>query len=121
MNKPILLWFGSAVILAAVIVLGGQKAFSSGDTEQSALNLGFFFFISLNILARPLMLAGAVLVARYFDLLPFSGWRSDSKERRLARLGACFLLVALIFDIGMVLHSLWVSTQAYFIYMEGLP
>ncbi len=121
MNKPILLWFGSAVMLVAVIVFGGEKAFSSNDTEQSPQLFAFFFYSSLNILTRLLMLAGAVLLARNFDLLPFSGWRSDCKQRRLARLGVCFILVAFVIEMGSALYSLWMSLQVYFRYMEGLP
>ncbi len=119
MEKPILLWFGSAVLLVAVIAFGGEKAFSFEDGEQSFPYFAFFFFGSLHLLTRLLLLVGAVLMARYLKLLPISGWRSDSKERRIARLGACFILVTLVIDMGLALHSSWMSVQSYLLYLEA--
>ena len=121
MDKPILFWFGAAVLLVAVIVLGGTRAFSFEDGGQSFPYLAFFLYGPFHILTRLLMLAGAVLLAQYFELLPFSGWRSDSKERRLARLGACFILATLVIEMGLALQSLWISFQSYLRYLEAVP
>ena len=120
MDKPILLWFGAAVLLVAVIVFGGEKAFSFEDDGQSFPYLTFFLYGPLHIITRLLMLAGAVLLAQYFRLLPFSGWRSDSKERRRARLGACFILITLVIEMGLALHTLWISVQSYLTYLEAV-